>query len=151
MAELSRPSWHDYFLIIAKAVSTRADCSRRKVGALIVRDHRIVATGYNGAAPGAAGCLAGFCPRSKADVEPGSSYDTGPGTCIAIHAEANAMLYAGVDGCIGSTMYVTREPCDGCKRLINASGLREVMWPKHVLYRGAKNPFYVPDIGANVS
>jgi dCMP deaminase len=62
-------------------------------------------------------------------VEHGSSYDTGPGACIAVHAEANALLYAGVDGCKGSTLYVTCAPCDGCDRLICASGIARVVYP----------------------
>ena len=122
-----RPGWNEYFLDIAEAVSKRADCSRRKVGAVIVRENRIVATGYNGAAPGRAGCLAGFCPRSSSDVGPGSSYDTGPGACIAIHAEANAIMYAGIDGCKGSTMFVTSEPCEGCEKMIWASGIKHLI------------------------
>lgn len=127
---MSRPSWDNYFLNIAKAVSERADCSRRKVGAVIVRDNRIVSTGYNGSPPKAASCLDGACPRANSDAEPGSSYDTGPGACIAIHAEANAILYAGIDGCKGSTMYVTDTPCEGCQKLILASGIEWVIDPE---------------------
>jgi len=124
----SRPGWDEYFLGIAEAVAARADCSRRKVGAVVVRENRIVATGYNGTSPGAPSCLAGACPRATSDVEPGSSYDTGAGACIATHAELNAILYAGIDGCKGSTLYVTSEPCLGCKRLIEAAGITRVLW-----------------------
>lgn len=124
-----RPDWDSYFLGIAAAVSQRADCSRDKVGAVIVRDHRIVSTGYNGSPPGGPSCLAGGCPRAYSHVEPGSSYDTGPGSCIAVHAEANALLYAGRDGCVGSTLYLTRPPCGGCLKLIEASGITEIIHP----------------------
>ncbi len=124
----TRPAWPEYFLGIAQAVAARADCSRRKVGAVIVRENRIVSTGYNGAPPGGPSCLAGQCPRGLSDVTPGSSYDTGPGSCVAIHAEGNAILYAGVDGCRGSLLYVTHEPCKGCERLILASGLSSVVY-----------------------
>lgn len=124
-----RPDWESYFLGIATAVAARADCSRRKIGAVVVRDNRIVSTGYNGSPPGGPSCLLGECPRARSDVPPGSSYDTGPGACVAVHAEANAVLYAGRDGCLGSTLYVTDEPCGGCARLIRASGIRVVRWP----------------------
>jgi dCMP deaminase len=122
-----RPAWSDYFLGIATAVAARADCSRRQVGAVVVRDNRIVSTGYNGAPAGHRGCLEGACPRAQSSVEPGSSYDTGPGVCIAIHAEANALLYADRDKCEGATLYITCPPCDGCSKLIAAAGINEVI------------------------
>lgn len=130
---MTRPGWDDYFLGIAGAVSLRADCSRRSVGAVVVRDNRIVSTGYNGSPPRGPSCLRGDCPRASSSVPPGSSYDTGPGACIAVHAEANAVLYAGRDGCVGSTLYVTAEPCEGCWKLIQASGLAYVLWPGGML------------------
>lgn len=127
---MSRPDWDAYYLGIARAVAARADCTRRQVGAIVVVDHVVVATGYNGAPPGAPGCLsAGACPRGKQDaamVAPGSSYDTGPGSCIAIHAEANALLRAGL-AARGATLYVTDAPCDGCSRLIAGSGIARVL------------------------
>jgi dCMP deaminase len=121
-----RPSWDEYFLGIAEAVAARADCSRRKIGAVIVKNNRIVSTGYNGAPAGHRGCLEGACPRATSDVPQDSSYDTGPGTCIAVHAEANALLYADRDKCEGATMYITDMPCDGCMKLIHASGIRKI-------------------------
>ena len=128
-----RPDWNDYFLTIAEAVSRRADCTRRRVGAVIVdRDHRIVSTGYNGAEAGGPSCLKGDCPRGRqtaTQVAPGSSYDTGAGACIALHAEQNAIMYAGQARCVDSSLYVTTEPCDGCLRMIRASGLAMVVWP----------------------
>lgn len=128
-ATVARPSWDDYFLGIATAVAARADCTRRKVGAVVVQDHRIISTGYNGSPPGGPSCLAGGCPRANSGVEPGSSYDCGPGTCIAVHAEANAIIYAGRDGCDGSTLYLTCRPCEGCSRLVEAAGISRVVWP----------------------
>jgi dCMP deaminase len=123
-----RPSWDEYFLSIARVVASRSDCVRRQAGAVVVRDRRIVATGYNGAPAGKPGCRELPCPRSLSDVAPGSSYDTGPGSCIAIHAEANALVYADYDKCAGATMYVTCEPCDGCLRLIDAAGIALTTW-----------------------
>jgi dCMP deaminase len=129
---LSRPTWDEYFLAIAIAVSARADCSRRKCGAVIVRRNRIVATGYNGAPAGDSGCLEGACPRAKADVPPGSSYDTGKGACIALHAEQNAVLYSARDDVEGGTIYVTSEPCGGCRRMIRGSGLQRIIWAEEI-------------------
>ena len=127
---MTRPTWDDYFLQIAKAVATRADCTRRQVGAVIVsEDHRIISTGYNGGPSGGPSCLAGQCPRGWSEVAPGSSYDTGPGTCIALHAEQNAIVYATFRELRGATLYVTAWPCDGCKRLISGVGIERVVCP----------------------
>lgn len=132
MTDDPRPTWDEYYSEIAYAVSLRADCTRRKVGAIVVLGDRIVSTGYNGAPTGEPGCLtAGACPRgrmSKADVAPGSSYDTGTGACIALHAEQNAILRAGRDT-RGATLYLTDEPCDGCTRLIKGAGFARVVYP----------------------
>lgn len=125
---IERPGWAAYFMDIAKAVSARGECSRSQVGAVLVKDKRIRATGYNGAPSGAPSCLTGHCPRALSNVEPGSSYDTGAGACIAIHAEANVLLFASKDDCEGGTLYITREPCDGCLRLIRGSGVQTVVW-----------------------
>lgn len=126
----ARPSFDDYFLGIARAVAARADCTRRQVGAVVVDgSRRIVSTGYNGSPPGGPSCLAGQCPRGLSNVEPGSSYDTGAGSCVAVHAEQNAVLYAGVAGARGSTLYITDAPCQGCRRLIAAAGISRVVYP----------------------
>lgn len=126
-----RPEWDDYFLLIAKAVSARGECTRRQVGAVLVKDNRIRATGYNGAPAGAPSCLGGHCPRASSNVQPGSSYDTGAGTCIAVHAEANVLLYARRDDCEGATLYITDDPCGGCERLILGSGVTRVVTPSN--------------------
>jgi dCMP deaminase len=131
-----RPSWDDYYLELAHAVSRRADCTRRQVGAVVVGpDGRVVSTGYNGAPAGHPGCLtAGACPRGRDRdyqvVEHASSYDTGPGACIAVHAEANALLYGDATRYRRGTLYLWEVgPCDGCRRLITAAGLHRVVWP----------------------
>lgn len=128
---MSRPTWDEWGLALAATVATRADCTRRQVGAVIMTpDHSIVATGYNGAPPGHLGCLtSGACPRGKSDVEPGSSYDTGPGSCIALHAEQNALLRASRADMVGSTMYITDKPCDGCWRMISGTPIAHIIWP----------------------
>jgi dCMP deaminase len=128
LEEIDRPSWDEYFLDIAMAVATRADCTRRKVGAVVVKDRRIRATGYNGAPAGEPGCIS--CPRRVSTVAPGSSYDTGAGACVAVHAEANALLYCDREDLIGATLYLTTDPCEGCQKLIRATGVVRVVWPE---------------------
>lgn len=122
---MTRPTWDAYFLGIAQAVAARADCSRRKVGAVVVKDRRVRGTGYNGAPAGHTGCIS--CPRRISSVEPGSSYDTGAGACVAVHAEANALLYCNREDLIGATLYITADPCDGCLKLIRAAGVTRVV------------------------
>lgn len=133
-----RLDWDDYFLGIARAVAARADCTRRQVGAVVVdAQHRIVSTGYNGAPAGRPGCLtAGACPRGLESLESvprDSSYDTGAGSCIAVHAEANALLYADGIRTRGAVLYCTDKPCDGCQRLIEGAGISRVA---HSDFRG---------------
>ncbi len=127
---MTRPTWDEWGLAIAAAVATRGDCSRRQVGAVVMdAQHRVLAVGYNGTAPGVDGCLQGACPRARTDVAPGSSYDTGAGACIAAHAESNALLYADPVRRQGGTLYVSAEPCGGCERIVRASGVARVIWP----------------------
>lgn len=121
-----RPGWTQYYLGIADAVSRRAECSRRQVGAVIVKDHSIRATGYNGAPPGMPSCLTGDCPRARSDAPPGTGYAaTG---CVAVHAEANAIIRAGRERTVGAVLYVTDEPCDLCSPLVKAAGISSVYW-----------------------
>lgn len=161
-----RPEWGQYFLTIADAVSRRGDCTRRQVGAVLVgEDHRIIETGYNGVPSGQPGCLsAGACPRGRhykvpgiyetqecacgndwpcpESVAPGSSYDTGPGMCIATHAELNALLLAGIRS-RGAVMYVSEPPCDGCKKAMASAGVACVMWwGGHESFTGDEKPWW---------
>lgn len=126
-----RPDWDAYFLGIARSVAARADCRRRRHGCVLVDvDRRIIGTGYNGAPAGEPGCLAGACPRgllSYDEVESLSSYDSGPGRCISVHAEANALLYARTS-CKGATAYVTGEPCPTCHKLLRGAGIERIVW-----------------------
>ena len=123
-----KPTWDEYFLEIAKVVKIRSDCERDKVGSVIVdQEHRIVSTGYNGAPAGKPGCAT--CPRRTANVEPGSSYDTGPGACVALHAEQNAVIYGDRKDLRGATIYVSRKPCGGCRKTIGGSGIARIVYP----------------------
>ena len=129
-----RPDWHSYFLAIAAAVATRADCTRRQVGAVLVGpDRRVLSTGYNGAPSGVPGCAtAGACPRGRESVESvpsRSDYADGRGACLAIHAEQNAVMYSRPKSRAGATMYVTCEPCPQCYALLEACGITDVRWP----------------------
>jgi dCMP deaminase len=130
---VTRPTWDEYFMDIAVAVSRRSDCIRRKVGAVIVSpDHRIVGTGYNGAPAGAPGC--DTCPRRYAvDLPHGSSYDTGVGACVALHAEQNALIYTNRVDLPGATMYVTSEICAGCLKMASGAGIAGVHWQELAL------------------
>lgn len=124
---MTRPDWDSYFLAGAMWVASRADCTRSRVGAILVREHRIVSTGYNGSIAGTPGCLDGNCPRGR------QSYVDRPSTadysdCIALHAECNAILYARREDRLDATLYVTRPPCDACLRVIAASGVARVVY-----------------------
>lgn len=125
-----RPSWHSYFLGIARAAAARSDCTRSQVGAVVVKGHRVRSTGYNGAPAGMAGC--GTCPRSQSAVQPlTGDYDSpgSAGACVAVHAEVNAVLYADRADVVGSTVYVTREPCAACTKTCRAAGVEALVWP----------------------
>lgn len=118
-----RVSWDQYFLDLASTTSSRATCSRRKHGAVIVHDRRIVATGYNGGPSGYAHCEDGGCPRAASPAPQGHDYES----CIAIHAEANALLFSSPEERDGATLYCTGAPCFGCAKLISNSGISEVV------------------------
>lgn len=127
-----RPDWDPYFLKIASAVSDRAECTRRKVAAVLVKDHRIKATGYNGAPAGRPSCLDGACPRGTMSREEMPGYSAGNhdySNCISIHAEQNAILESSPQDRDGATLYVTDEPCFACQKTIQATGILKVIWP----------------------
>jgi dCMP deaminase len=124
----TRPHWTPYFLAIAWAVAERTDCRRTKAGAVLVDTfHRIVGSGYPGTSPGQPGCLAGACPRglkSFAERPSLAAYDD----CISTHAEANAILHSDRQLYTGGTIYVTRQPCHWCFKLIKGAGIRTALW-----------------------
>lgn len=129
-----RPSWDAWALGVAVAVSARADCRRRQVGAVIVGEgHRVVSTGYNGVAPGRTGCLSGACPRGLRGygiVPEGVPYDEeGVGFCIATHAEVNALIQAWPGSLESASIYVTCEPCVQCYKIIANTPVRRIVYP----------------------
>lgn len=134
--EQDRITSDEHGLVMAMAVALRADCTRRRVGAVIVDVHgRVVGTGRNGAPPGRPGCLsAGACPRGQLSYEqvaPGSSYGAGAGKCIALHAEVNALLFSDPLARRNGTIFITDAPCDDCSTALAGSGLHRAVWPEH--------------------
>ena len=116
-----RPDWDQYFLEIATVVAGRSTCLRRQVGSLIVKDKRILATGYNGAPRSLGHCLDVGCLRDKAGVEPGTAHEL----CRGLHAEQNAIIQAALHGVPigGGVIYSTHQPCVLCTKMIINSGL----------------------------
>ena len=121
---MSRQSWDMYFLGLAQHVATRTTCIRRRVGCVMVRGRRVLATGYNGAPSGAPHCLDIGCARSG--LPSGERLDL----CRAVHAEANALAQAARFGISleGATAYVTIRPCAGCMRLLIQAGVERVVF-----------------------
>jgi len=120
-----RPSWDEYFLQIADLVAKRSTCLRRKVGALIVKDKRILATGYNGTPTKLEHCDVTGCLREKLGVKSGQRHEL----CRGLHAEQNAFLQA---ACYGinvkdAILYLTNQPCIICAKMIINAGIKEVV------------------------
>ena len=121
-----RPDWDTYFLDIAQLVSRRSTCRRRAVGAALVRDRRILATGYNGAPSKLEHCLEIGCLREQLNVPSGERHEL----CRGLHAEQNVIIQAALHGVLtkSSTLYCTNHPCVICaKMIINAGIIRIVI------------------------
>ena len=120
-----RPSWDEYFLGIARLVSKRSTCLRRKVGALIVKERRILATGYNGTPSGIRHCAEVGCLRAKLNIPSGQRHEL----CRGLHAEQNVLLQAALYGISlrDSTLYITNQPCIICAKMIINAGIKEVV------------------------
>ena len=121
----NRPSWDEYFLEMAKLVAKRSTCLRRKVGAVLVKDKRILATGYNGAPKGLKHCLDIGCLREKLKVPSGQRHEL----CRALHAEQNGLIQASLYGISlkESTLYATNQPCIICAKMLINAGIREIV------------------------
>lgn len=125
---MTRPTWDNFFLDLARLWSTMSTCSRRQVGAVVVQDRKVIGNGFNGVASGKIHCVDGGCPRghlSKAECPPGSDYNAFP--CYAIHAEHNAILQSGISACVGATIYVTDQPCQQCTNLIQHAKIGRIV------------------------
>jgi len=122
---LQRPSWDEYFLNISKLVATRSTCMRRKVGAVVVKNKQVLATGYNGAPTGISHCDETGCMRQKLGVPSGERHEL----CRALHAEQNAFLQAARHGVSleGASLYVTTQPCSICAKMIINAGIKKII------------------------
>jgi dCMP deaminase len=121
-----RPSWDEYFIGIAKLVSGRSTCLRRQVGAVAVRDRRILATGYNGAPRGLAHCSEVGCLRREMHVPSGERHEL----CRGLHAEQNVIIQAALHGISiqGATVYCTDHPCSLCVKMLINAGITEIVY-----------------------
>ena len=122
---MNRPDWDTYFMDLAKVVSSRSNCLRRQVGAVIAVDRRVISTGYNGTPRGTRNCHEGGCPRCAGQVISGS----GLMDCLCCHAEENSIVqaaYHGISVATG-TLYTTLSPCLICTKMIINSGLVRVV------------------------
>ena len=121
---LTRPDWDTYFMQIAEIAARRTNCMKRGVGAVLVRDKRIIATGYNGTACGLTNCSDGGCGRCNSNTKCGLELDS----CLCLHAEENALLEAGRSRSTGSTLYCTTAPCLSCTRKICQMSVSRVVF-----------------------
>lgn len=147
-----RPNKMDYYIGIARAVSARSTCLRRQYGAVIVKNGKIVSTGYNGSASGSPNCCdTGECVREINHIPHGERYEL----CAAVHAEANAIINGNRDDMDDSTLYlygesdgvelVKPEPCLMCERMIRNAGIRRV-----IVCDGAGHSVLYKDYGGGV-
>lgn len=125
---MKRPTWDEYFMKITNLVAERSTCMRRMVGATIVKDKKIVSTGYNGAPKGPKHCLEIGCLREEMGIPSGERHEL----CRGAHAEQNAIIQAAGSGTNldGATMYCTDSPCSTCTKMIINSGIRRLVLGK---------------------
>ena len=125
-AENQRPSWAQYFMDITELVAKRSTCTRRAVGAILVKDKRILATGYNGAPTGVPHCAETGCLREKLNVPSGERHEL----CRGVHAEQNAIVQAAHHGVSikGSVLFCTNLPCSICAKMLINSGIRTIYY-----------------------
>jgi dCMP deaminase len=126
LKEIQRPSWDEYFMNIAKVVASRSNCMKRKVAAIIIKDKRVVSTGYNGTPRGTRNCNEGGCPRCNGLATSGTNLDE----CLCSHGEENAIVQASYHGVSlkDAIIYTTFAPCLQCAKMIINSGIREVIY-----------------------
>ena len=123
---MNRPSWDEYFMEMAELTAKRSTCLRRQVGAVIVKDRRAVATGYNGAPRNMMHCEErGGCIREKLNIPSGQRHEL----CMALHAEQNAIIQAAAMGNAieGGTIYITNQPCAICAKMIINAGINRIV------------------------
>lgn len=123
---VDRPSWDEYFLGIADLISKRSTCLRRRVGAVLVKDRRILATGYNGVPSGIKHCSEVGCIREKLNVPSGERHEL----CRGLHGEQNAFLQAALHGTSvkDATLYSTTQPCIICAKMLINAGVHRIVY-----------------------
>ena len=124
---MDRPSWDEYFMEITELVAKRSTCLRRKVGAVVVKDKRILTTGYNGPPAGLKHCdELGGCLRDKLGIPSGERMELSR----AVHAEQNAIIQAAKYGISidGATIYVTNHPCFICAKMLINAGIKRIVY-----------------------
>ena len=122
---MQRPSWDEYFMEMAELARKRTTCLRRGVGAVIVKDNRVIATGYNGVPKGIKHCNEAGCLRAQLNVPSGQKHEL----CRGLHAEQNAIIQAAVMGhsIEGAILYCTTQPCIICTKMIINAGIKRVI------------------------
>ena len=125
---MTRPTWNEYFMTIARMVTKRSTCLRRQVGAILVKEKRILATGYNGAPAGIRHCEEVGCLRVDSSVPSGMRHEL----CRGLHAEQNAIIQAAYHGIpIGdSILYCTNKPCAICSKMLINAGIKKIFYEK---------------------
>ena len=125
MKKDKRPSWDEYFIKIDALVSERSTCLRHHVGAIIVKDRRVLTTGYNGAPAGTKDCLELGCLRNELNIPSGERHEI----CRAIHAEQNAIIQASKHGenVQDGTVYCTHSPCIICAKMMINAGIKKIV------------------------
>ena len=123
---MPRPSWDEYFLEIANIVAKRSTCLRRSVGAVIIKDKRILTTGYNGPPSGLKHCEEVGCIREQLNIPTGERHEL----CRGLHAEQNAIIQASLHGVSikDSVLYCTHQPCIICTKMIINAGIKKVVF-----------------------
>lgn len=126
---MNRPSWDDYFMEMTKLTATRSSCLRRHVGAVLVKDTRVIATGYNGAPAGVTHCEVTGCLRQKLNVPSGERHEL----CRGLHAEQNAIIQAALYGVSteGATIYCTTKPCSICTKMIINAKITKIVYEEY--------------------
>ena len=122
---MPRPSWDSYFLEIASVVAGRSTCLRRQVGAVLVKEKRLLATGYNGAPTGLEHCLEIGCLRQEKNIPSGERHEL----CRGLHAEQNAIIQAALHGVSikGADLYCTHHPCSLCAKMLINAGIKRII------------------------
>jgi dCMP deaminase len=126
LAFQQRPTWDEYFMLLTKLAAMRSTCLAFPVGAVIVKDKQVLATGYNGSPSGSVHCTTqGYCYPEMSDCTVSKDFPS-----RAVHAEANAIAQAAKHGIStdGASIYVTLEPCISCLKLVVSAGIREVFY-----------------------